>query len=134
MDSLKVNEADYALVLKAVEAVLPEEACGLLLGKDGLVERVVVVENELHSPVTFRMAPQEQLDAILLAEKESLDITGIFHSHPAGPGHPSCTDIANFFYPGSATVILFPGPQGWKCRAFMIEAGSFHEIPLIITS
>jgi proteasome lid subunit RPN8/RPN11 len=133
MDSLKINESDYALVLKAVEAALPEEACGLLLGKDGVVAKVIAVENELHSKVTFRMDPQGLLDAILLAEKVGFDITGIFHSHPAGPGYPSRTDIAMFFYPGSATVILSPGPQGWKCRAFMIEAGSSQEIPLVFT-
>ncbi len=133
MDSVIINEIAYAVILEAVNAVLPEEACGLLLGKDGVVERVVVVENEIHSPVTFRMNPQEQLDALLLAEEIGLDITGIFHSHPQGPDHPSETDVSRFFYPGSATIILSPIQNGWQCRGFMIETGSYREIPVVVT-
>jgi proteasome lid subunit RPN8/RPN11 len=134
MEILTVKETDYLLMLEAFTAALPEEACGLLLGKNGVVEKVVVVENELHSPVTFRMKPQEQLDALLLAEKTNLDISAIFHSHPKGLDHPSYTDIAQFYYPGSATVIFFPLSQGWQGRVFMIEGGSYREIPLVIAA
>ncbi len=132
MDALIVKAADLAVVQDTLTAVLPEEGCGLLLGKGETVEKVVAVENELHSPVTFRMKPQAQLDAMLKAEDEGLEITGIFHSHPTGPDHPSQTDVHRFFYPGSAVVILSPSNNGWICKAFIIDANLYREIPVHI--
>jgi len=132
MKALVIKAADLAVIQDAIAAVLPEEGCGLLLGKGETVEMVIAVENELHSQVTFRMNPQAQLDALILAEDMGLEITGIFHSHPSGPDHPSETDIARFFYPGSAVIILSPSGKGWQCKAFIIEAGSYREIPVHI--
>ena len=132
MNELEMKMVDLEQVQDAITAVLPEEGCGLLLGKGGTVEKVIAVENDLHSPVTFRMNPQAQLDALILAEDLGLEITGIFHSHPCGPNHPSQTDISRFFYPGSAAVILSPSGNGWQCKAFIIEAGSYREIPVSI--
>lgn len=132
MNTLVMKMVDLEQVQDAITAVLPEEGCGLLLGRGDTVEKVIAVENELHSPVTFRMNPQAQLDALILAEDLGLEITGIFHSHPGGPEHPSQTDISRFFYPGSATVILSPAGKGWHCKAFIIEAGFFREIPVTI--
>lgn len=44
------------------------------------------------SPVTFGIEPTELLHAYNFAEKEGMEVIGIFHSHPARPW-PSSTDI-----------------------------------------
>ena len=113
-------------------ACLPEEACGLLGGlftEAGVqVQAVLPITNALHSPVRFRMDPEEQLKAFYYLDEHNLELVTIFHSHPAGPEHPSPTDLAEFAYPGVFTLILFPAqadlpaddPSGWQMRAFEI--------------
>ncbi len=111
-------------------ACLPEEACGILAGRGGRSERVIPVTNELHSPVRFRMAPLEQLNALIWLEEHGCDLLAIFHSHPTGPAYPSETDLAEFYYPGSAVIILAPAGREWQLRAFRIESGQVNEIPI----
>jgi len=117
-----------------VEQWLPEEACGLLAGIERRVTLVMPIENQLHSPVRFSMEPRAQLKAFLDIDQENLQLVGIFHSHPAGPAHPSYTDIEEFYYPGAVSVIWSRQGGVWQARGFWIDAGSSDEVPLIITS
>jgi len=105
---------------------LPEEACGLISGIGGQALAFLPIANDLHSPNAFRMDPQEQLYALLWIESQSLEMTAVFHSHPNGPEIPSATDIAEFFYPGTLSVIWTPV----SLRAFDIHKTDFIEIPL----
>jgi proteasome lid subunit RPN8/RPN11 len=124
----------------------PEEACGLIAGRGNAASLVCLVENELHSPVRFQMAPLSQLKAFLQMEEFEVELLGIFHSHPAGPDAPSRTDIAEFYYPGTATLILSPIPEldstrvahrsskkppDWQIKGFLIENDCFIPIELI---
>ncbi len=124
---------------------LPEEACGVIGGIDDLARLVLPVENELHSPVRFRMAPGSQLKAFEEMDKIEVELLGIFHSHPTGPAVPSPTDIAEFYYPGTVVIILSPAPDGkaadstvengvffdgWQIKGFLIENDRFAEIKL----
>ena len=65
-----------------VKSSVPLEACGLLAGKDSKVSKVFLIENKSQSQVRFRMDPVEQLRAFAWIEANSLDLLGIFHSHP----------------------------------------------------
>lgn len=117
-------------MLDRILACLPEEACGVVVGTAGCAERVIAVTNELHSPVRFRMAAQEQLDVLLWLEEHGRDLLAIFHSHPTGPAYPSETDIAEFFYPGVVTLIWSAQGGSWQPRAFLIEDRQVTEIPV----
>jgi proteasome lid subunit RPN8/RPN11 len=117
-------------MLEYVKRCLPEEACGLIAGREGKASRVLPVTNMLHSPVRFRMDPQEQLNALVRLEAENLDLMGIFHSHPSGPPQPSETDVAEFAYPEAASLILSPAADGWDVRAFRIEGQWVREIEI----
>ena len=118
-------------MLAHVLSCLPEEACGLLGGLDGQAGCVQAVENELHSPVRFRMRAQDQLGAFLALEEAGLELVGIFHSHPTGPAVPSSTDLAEFYYPGVLVLIWSPLGGAWQLRAFRIEAGQAVEVQLL---
>jgi proteasome lid subunit RPN8/RPN11 len=119
------------LTLKALahhaQSGLPEEICGLLAGSWSRPPRVIPIENELHSPNRFRMNPLEQLRAFEQIESAEEELLAIYHSHPAGPPHPSETDIAEAFYP-VYTVILSPDLHAptWRTRVFWIENGIAH--------
>jgi len=125
---LFLTPALWQAMLEHSLACLPEEACGLLgglLAEDGRsarVARALLIENALHSPVRFRMAPEEQLKAFLALETDGLELVAFFHSHPKGPSHPSPTDLGEFAYPGVLSLILSPSANGgWQLRAFAIH-------------
>ncbi len=103
------------------------EMCGLLAGREGRVDRVLPVPNDLHSPVAYRMAGPEFAAAMQACDFEPL---GIFHSHPAGPSVPSPTDIAEAAYPDSVYVIVSLHPSPPSVRAYMINEGQAAEIKL----
>jgi proteasome lid subunit RPN8/RPN11 len=113
-----------------IEQHAPEEACGLLAGLGNQVKMVLPITNELHSPVRYRMAAREQLDAFDLFDFDGLELVGIYHSHPNGPDNPSATDIAEAFYPEALYLIWSAQGGVWNCRAFRIQEGQVQEVGL----
>jgi proteasome lid subunit RPN8/RPN11 len=109
----------------------PLEACGLLAGKDERVEHMIGVQNQAQSPFRFVMDPHEQLKAFAYIESNQLDLLGIFHSHPAGPGSASSTDIAEAAY-DVVHLILARSGTDWTACGFWIERGTAAEVPLQI--
>lgn len=131
-EAIRIRPADRQAMLDHVLAALPEEACGLLGGRDGAVRRVIPVANAARSATRFRMQPEQQVRAMLALEAEGLEMTGIFHSHPEGPPGPSATDLAEAAYPQAAYLIWSPGPQGWACHAFRLEPDGARPIALVV--
>ena len=109
----------------------PLEACGLLAGKDERVEHMIAVQNQAQSPFRFVMDPHAQLKAFEYIESNQLELLGIFHSHPAGPGSVSSTDIAEAAY-AVVHVILARSGTDWTAHGFWIESGTAVEVPLQI--
>jgi proteasome lid subunit RPN8/RPN11 len=119
-------------ILDHIESVLPEEGCGFLIGEGLIPEKAIAVTNRLHSPVRFEMEPVEQIRAMIWAEDNGMEIVAIYHSHPAGPAVPSPTDLAEFMYPGVASLIVShqSGERDWHIRAFRIEEQHFEELSI----
>jgi proteasome lid subunit RPN8/RPN11 len=133
---LTLSEQHYSALVAQAEAERPNEACGLLAGIEGRICRVYPVENLHHSPTRYEMAPVQQIAAFLELEAAGWELSGIYHSHPAGPAEPSPTDIAQAFYPESVYVIISPDPDrhGWQVRGFKIEAGQVREVTVEVDS
>ena len=116
-----------------VRSLWPEEACGLLAGLGGQVQRVYLVENKRHSPSDYFMDPTQQVRAMLDIEAAGWDLCSIFHSHPAGQPVPSATDIDRAYYPDAVYIILAPdGGSDWVMRGFTIIAAQVREVPLAV--
>ena len=111
---------------------LPNEACGLLAGKDFNIQKIFFISNQYKSPTRFLMEPLELLAAFNWMDDHNQDLLASFHSHPNGPNHPSVTDIKEFYYPGIESMIVFPDSDGWNLRSFKIENNSFYETDLQI--
>jgi len=77
----------------------PEEACGVLLGRDEkerrVVSEVVELENAGESSRHNRyvISPEQFLRAERRARDTGLDVIGFFHSHPDHPARPSAFDL-----------------------------------------
>jgi proteasome lid subunit RPN8/RPN11 len=69
----------------------PNEACGLVVVKDGLAERYVRGRNAAESPYRFELeVPPETW----FLEDEGYELA-VFHSHLSSPPKPSRTDVEN---------------------------------------
>jgi proteasome lid subunit RPN8/RPN11 len=110
---------------------LPLEACGLLAGRGGRVERVVGVHNALRSPVRYLMDARQQWHAFERFEQLGLDLLGIYHSHPTGPARPSPTDIDQALY-AAVQVIWWQDDGLWQANGFWIEAGQVSPVKLTV--
>ncbi|CAG0926599.1 desampylase [Thermoflexales bacterium] len=119
----------YAQMLAHVLSQPTFERCGLLAGRDGVVDRVWPVPNALASPVAYRMDGPEFAEAMIGCDFEPL---GIFHSHPAGPPRPSPTDIAEAAYPDSIYVVISLQTLPLSVRGFTITDGQVREVKINI--
>jgi proteasome lid subunit RPN8/RPN11 len=131
LTKLHLTDHQKQQMLKYLEKCLPEEACGLIGGHDDQAEVVLPVANELHSSVRYRMDPVEQLKNMIWIEDQGFDLLAIFHSHPMGPDIPSETDIKEFTYPGTITMIWSKETGEWKVRGFQIQDDHYREIQLL---
>ncbi len=116
-----------------VRRCVPEEACGLIIEKGAGRLESIAVTNALHSPVRFRMEAREQLDLMIQMDDNDWRLAGIYHSHPLGPDHPSATDLAEAAFPQAVYLIWFPQAEGWGCRAYTLEDGSYTQTPIHLT-
>ena len=124
-------QTHYDEMLRHVEQHAPLEACGLLAGKNGRVEKVILVRNQAQSPVRFVMDPYEQLQAFEWIDSQALELLGIFHSHPAGPETLSVTDIREAAY--EVVHVIWSRLAGtWNIRGFWIVSGQVQEVPLSV--
>ena len=128
---LAIPRAAWLAMQQEVQARLPEEACGALLGRNGQAQQAVAVTNMLHSPVRFRMEPREQVRLFQRMEAEGLELLAVYHSHPAGPPTPSPTDTAEAYYPGVVQLVWSQAAGGWICRGFLIQDGQYEEVELL---
>ena len=118
-------------IIQLAKDSTPREICGLIAGKDNLSEKVFPITNIENSPTSFRMAPKEQLEALLDIEKNNLDLLAIFHSHPNGPHHPSPTDILKSNYPNKPNIIISCINDHWDIYAFIIANGTYQAIKIM---
>ena len=126
---LSFNADQYREMLEHVSQHAPLEACGLLAGRDARVEKVIPVRNQAKSPVRFVMDPYEQLQAFEWIDLHSLELLGIFHSHPVGPETVSVTDIREAAYE-VVHLIWSRNGDAWNVRGFWIEQGQVQEVTL----
>ena len=92
-------------------ASFPNEACGLLAGKEGRPVKFFAMTNQEASPVSYRLDPKEQLNAENEMEDEEWQTIAIFHTHTHSEAYPSATDQDRAFWPAIGSeprMALFP--------------------------
>ena len=113
MNLLEIDSPLVEEVLRHAVRSLPEECCGVLVGRrDGestRVQRVLASENAAPQPETrFEIPPEVLLSAQQGARRQSLEVVGYYHSHPRGSAAPSKKDRAEA-WPGVSYLIVAPG-------------------------
>ena len=114
-----------ALVAHA-EADAPNEACGLVLLRDGTAERYVPGQNGAASPYRFELELDDP--ELWFAEDDGYELA-VFHSHLSSPPRPSRTDVENIgLWEGKPYLILTV--RTGELAAFTIKGGRISELPL----
>jgi len=107
---------------------LPNEACGILAGKDSQVEKVFEMANAQKSPDFYFMDASQQLKVMKEIRGLGLEMLGIYHSHVASQAYPSAKDVELAFYPQVSYVILsFKEENDPQIKAFKIQENSIIE-------
>ena|SRR5438067_512004 len=121
-----------AIVTQAL-AEHPNEACGLLAGRDGAATRVFPMTNAERSPVIYRMEPAEQLRVFNQIDEAGLELVAIYHSHTRSPAYPSSTDVSLAYYPEAVYLIVsLRDQENPDLRGFRIVDGKVQEVWLDI--
>lgn len=122
-----------AEIIEHAKAVPSHEACGLLSGKDGRIERVYKMKNDSVSPEhCYFMEPKEQLKIMKEIRRQGQEMLGIYHSHPNSAAYPSDKDVELAFYPEAVYVIVSLANNNQpEIKAYKIESGRIAQEELI---
>ena len=108
------------------QAEAPNEACGLVLLRDGRAKRYEPGRNAAASPYRFELEFDDP--EIWYAEDDGYELA-VFHSHVSAPARPSRTDVENIgLWEGRPYLILSLGTG--ELAAFTIEGGHISKLEL----
>jgi proteasome lid subunit RPN8/RPN11 len=105
---IELDRAMFEEILAQARAELPNEACGLIAGKEGVPFRLYPMRNADRSPMTYRFDAKEQYRVMNEIEEEGLEIHSIYHSHTHTEAFPSATDRARAHWEDPETGKMTP--------------------------
>jgi proteasome lid subunit RPN8/RPN11 len=108
---------------------LPNECCGVLIGRGSQIHRVIPIKSNHPSPDSYFMDPEEQMSVFSRMKEQEETLVGIYHSHPEGPEHPSDADLQFAFHRNAIYFIVSLRDLNMPViNAFMLKDGSFRKI------
>jgi proteasome lid subunit RPN8/RPN11 len=108
------------------EAEAPNEACGLVLLRDGAARRYEPGRNAAASPYRFELDVDPEL---WFLEDEGYELA-VFHSHLSSPPRPSRTDVENIgLWEGRPYLIYCVAAD--ELAAWTIRDGAIEPLELV---
>jgi proteasome lid subunit RPN8/RPN11 len=115
-----------AQLVAHAEREAPNEACGIVLIRDGRAERYEPGRNAAASPYRFELELDDP--ELWFAEDDGYELA-VFHSHLSAPARPSRTDVENIgLWENRPYLIL--SLRSRDLAAFRIEDGQIEQLPL----
>jgi proteasome lid subunit RPN8/RPN11 len=130
---MEITSAIHIQILDHAGAMLPDEACGLLAGQDGRVDRFYPIRNVDPEPaIRFELDPKEYLRAMEEIEGSDRQLLATFHSHTHTTAYPSPTDVEKSegiqrFFPQARFVLVSLQNGRPELRAFTIVGTDIAE-------
>ena len=103
----------------------PNEACGLLVLREGVAERYIPGVNAAASPYRFELQTDPEH---WFLEDDGFELA-VFHSHVSAPPRPSRTDVENIGLWGGRPYLILSLGTG-ELAAFTIEGGRISSLEL----
>jgi proteasome lid subunit RPN8/RPN11 len=118
-----------AAVLRELEeharAEEPNEACGIVVLRDGVAERYVRGRNAAASPYRFELDVDPET---WFLEDDGYELA-VFHSHVSSPPRPSRTDVENIGLWAGRPYLIYTLRTG-ELAGWRIEDGRIDPLPL----
>lgn len=139
MMTLYLTKTDFQSMVDHCRKGLPNEACGMLGGRNNRVEKLYPMTNSKPGPDYYEMDPEEQFRVMKDIREAGLELIGLFHSHPTGQAYPSSVDVAQAYWPGTElpnypdavyVIVSFMDCSKPVARGFSIEEGRVTEVKL----
>jgi proteasome lid subunit RPN8/RPN11 len=120
-----IGEDVRAALEEHARAEAPNEACGVVVFRDGRAERYEPGRNAAESPYRFEL----ELDPeVWFLEDDGYELA-VFHSHVSAPARPSRTDVENIGLWDARPYLILSLGNG-DLAAFRIEGGRISSEPL----
>ena len=133
MSALIIPRTIFEKIISHCRSVYPNEACGILAGKENRAEKMYAMTNSEPSPVSYFMDPKEQFLAMKDMRNEGTHMAAIYHSHPGSPAYPSSKDVNLAYYPDALYIIVGMSDKDRpEVRAFKIVEGDVSESELMV--
>ncbi len=131
MESIVLAQKEKDKLVTHAISEQPSESCAMLFGKkvgdNWNVKEVFLTQNIDDSQTNFTISPEELLKGYQIAEKNQLEVVGIFHSHPNSDAIPSNTD-KKFMQNNPVPWIIFSTVNN-DLRAYLLDS-DVVEIPI----
>jgi proteasome lid subunit RPN8/RPN11 len=127
-----LTDAQAQAIIQHARVDAPNEACGLLVGRQNRVSEIIHIPNNAADPQHhYHMDEKALVTALSRLETRGLELLGIYHSHPAGDPIPSQTDIRQATYSDTPYLIIglkngTASLAAWKMRAGQVDAVPLH--------
>ena len=119
-----ISDAVRRALAEHAAAEEPNEACGLVLLREGVAERYVAGRNAAASPYRFELELDDP--EVWFAEDDGYELA-VFHSHISAPARPSRTDVENIGLWAGKPYLIY-SLQKDDLAAFRIEDGQISEL------
>ena len=131
---LRLSGSAYAAMVGHAYDGLPDEACGLLVGRPGAAEvvRFEPTENEAASSKVYTIPALAHLKIERAAEADGFEVIGVMHSHTHTDAYPSPTDVAQAPDPTWHYVIVSLRDEAPVLRSYRIVDGASTEEQVVV--
>ncbi len=108
--------------------------CGLISGKQGLLQQCHPISNIAKQPQNFAMDDTQLVNTLRQIREQNEKLLAIFHSHPSAPAEPSITDIKEDQYPDVMKLVISLNTDGvLEMQAFYTRNGGIEPVELTLT-
>jgi proteasome lid subunit RPN8/RPN11 len=112
----------------------PDEACGVIAGRDGVATRLFEMANADRSPTGFTFDSAEWLSVYRAVDDADEDLLAVYHSHTMTEAYPSRTDIRWSATAGFPHWLLVSTRSAeLELRSYTIEDGVVTEEEVRVT-
>ena len=132
VEMLRIPNTLREEVITHCRSKYPKEACGILAGRNGIVEQIYPMTNAEDSPIGYSMDPKEQLLVEKQMRSRGHQMVGIYHSHTASPAYPSSVDVSLAISPDISYVLVSfkdsarPEVKSYRIRDGAVVAEDLH--------
>jgi proteasome lid subunit RPN8/RPN11 len=132
---VKITLKVLAGITRHARNTAPVECCGLLAGKDDLIDEYITTLNIRDSEVAYQVDPVEHIGAMKSLRVRGRSVLGAYHSHPRTAAEPSAADVAEASYGDGFLYLIVslasepPEIRGYRLVGGRLAAADFEVVP-----